>query len=324
MPERNEQPITTWMRIAAAGLLLGALAACTDPADDDTRPTRSPTSAATTAPTPDPSTEPSVDDVRATLGALAPCALLEPGTDAASPRGPHTCEAQLADTRVRVLVGVPFGDDARAAAEVEDVAGLLAHRVPDRCRMVFPAGPEHGIAVDLREPCGSALDEAADIVRASLGADVDALLREPGPDSLTACGLLSAAAPDASLLVDGVGGPSEGLDHCEIARGAILARTTLGLDYTSMSFDELVRRLDGDRVRLAGRNAVVVRGEQTCFVHTYLWESDAEGRGPLRTDAVVHAATCTKARRVAATVITAAGREPAAPGSVSELLARVR
>ena len=55
-------------------------------------------------------------------------------------------------------------------------------------------------------------------------------------------------------------------------------------------------------------------------MHTYLWESDAEGRGPLRTDAVVHAETCKEAQRVAATVIEASRREPAAPGSLSELL----
>ena len=264
----------------------------------------------------------SVDDVRATLGALAPCGLLSPGTDSASPQGPHTCEAQLGEARVRVAVGVPFDAEARAAAEVEDVAGLSAHTVPGLCRTVFPAGPAHGIAVELSGGCGPALAEAAAIVGASLGADVDSQLRAPGPDSLTACGLLAASEPDGSLLVDGVGGPSEGMDHCEIASGAILARTTLGLDYTPTPFDELVRRLDGERVTLADQDAVVVPGGQTCFVHTYLWESDAEGRGPLRTDAVVHAETCKEAQRVAATVIEASRREPAAPGSLSELLVR--
>ena len=323
MPERAEHRATTWARILTAGLLLGALGACTDPAGDGTGPTPSPTSTeATTAPTPDPGTERSVDDVRATLGALAPCGLLSPGTDSASPQGPHTCEAQLGEARVRVAVGVPFDAEARAAAEVEDVAGLSAHTVPGLCRTVFPAGPAHGIAVELSGGCGPALAEAAAIVGASLGADVDSQLRAPGPDSLTACGLLAASEPDGSLLVDGVGDPSEGMDHCEIASGAILARTTLGLDYTPTPFDELVRRLDGERVTLADQDAVVVPGGQTCFVHTYLWESDAEGRGPLRTDAVVHAETCKEAQRVAATVIEASGREPAAPGSLSELLLR--
>ena len=323
MPERAEHRATTWARILTAGLLLGALGACTDPAGEGTGPTPSPTSTeATTAPTPDPGTELSVDDVRATLGALAPCGLLSPGTDSASPQGPHTCEAQLGEARVRVAVGVPFDAEARAAAEVEDVAGLSAHTVPGLCRTVFPAGPAHGIAVELSGGCGPALAEAAAIVGASLGADVDSQLRAPGPDSLTACGLLAASEPDGSLLVDGVGGPSEGMDHCEIASGAILARTTLGLDYTPTPFDELVRRLDGERVTLADQDAVVVPGGQTCFVHTYLWESDAEGRGPLRTDAVVHAETCKEAQRVAATVIEASRREPAAPGSLSELLVR--
>lgn len=326
MPDRAEHRATTWARILTAGLVLGALGACTDPADDSTQPTGSPastaTSEATTAPSPDPGTEESVDDVRATLGALAPCGLLSPGTDSASPQGPHTCEAQLADTRVRVAVGVPFDDDARAAAEVGDVAGLSAYTVPDLCRTVFPAGPAHGIAVEVSGGCDPALDEAAAIVGASLGANVDSHLREPGPDSLTACGLLSASEPRSSLLVDGVGGPSEGLDHCEIASGAILARTTLGLDYAATPFDEVVRRLGGQRVRLAGQDAVVVSGGQTCFVHTYLWESDAEGRGPLHTDAVVHAETCKEAKRVAGSIIEAAGREPAAAGSVSELLVR--
>ena len=323
MPERAEHRATTWARILTAGLLLGALGACTDPAGEGTGPTPSPTSTeATTAPTPDPGTEVSVDDVRATLGALAPCGLLSPGTDSASPQGPHTCEAQLGEARVRVAVGVPFDAEARAAAEVEDVAGLSAHTVPGLCRTVFPAGPAHGIAVELSGGCGPALAEAAAIVGASLGADVDSQLRAPGPDSLTACGLLAASEPDGSLLVDGVGGPSEGMDHCEIASGAILARTTLGLDYTPTPFDELVRRLDGERVTLADQDAVVVPGGQTCFVHTYLWESDAEGRGPLRTDAVVHAETCKEAQRVAATVIEASGREPAPPGSLSELLLR--
>ena len=323
MPERAEHRATTWARVLTAGLVLGALGACTDPAGDGTGPTPSPTSTeATTAPTPDPGTELSVDDVRATLGALAPCGLLSPGTDSASPQGPHTCEAQLGEARVRVAVGVPFDAEARAAAEVEDVAGLSAHTVPGLCRTVFPAGPAHGIAVELSGGCGPALAEAAAIVGASLGADVDSQLRAPGPDSLTACGLLAASEPDGSLLVDGVGGPSEGMDHCEIASGAILARTTLGLDYTPTPFDELVRRLDGERVTLADQDAVVVPGGQTCFVHTYLWESDAEGRGPLRTDAVVHAETCKETQRVAATVIKASQREPAAPGSLAELLLR--
>ena len=323
MPERAEHRATTWARVLTAGLVLGALGACTDPAGNGTGPTPSPTSTeATTAPTPAPGTEWSVDDVRATLGALAPCGLLSPGTDSASPQGPHTCEAQLGDARVRVAVGVPFDAEARAAAEVEDVAGLSAHTDPGLCRTVFPAGPAHGIAVELSGGCGPALAEAAAIVGASLGADVDSQLRAPGPDSLTACGLLAASEPDGSLLVDGVGGPSEGMDHCEIASGAILARTTLGLDYTPTPFDELVRRLDGERVTLADQDAVVVPGGQTCFVHTYLWESDAEGRGPLRTDAVVHAETCKETQRVAATVIEASQREPAAPGSLAELLVR--
>lgn len=322
MPERAEQRATTWARILTAGLVLGSLAACTDPADDGTQPTRSPTSTATTTPGPDPDTEASVDVVRATLGAVAPCGLLSPGTDSASPQGPHTCEAQLGDTRVRVLVGVPFDDEARASAEVEDVAGLSAYAVPGLCRTVFPAGPAHGIAVELSGGCGPALDEAGAIVGAALAADTDSTPGARGPDAHTACGLLSASESDSSLLVDGVGGPSEGLDHCEIASGAILARTTLGLDYTPTTFDELVRRLGGDRARLAGQDAVVVRGGQSCFVHTYLWESDAEGRGPLHTDAVVRAANCKEAHRVTATVIEAAGREPAAAGSLSELLVR--
>ncbi|WP_299930298.1 hypothetical protein [uncultured Nocardioides sp.] len=321
MREPTEHRASTWARVLTAGLLLGALSACTDPDDGtDPPPSPAPTSTeATTGTSPDPGTEPSVDEVRATLGALAPCGLVSPGTTSASPRGPHTCEAQLGDTRVRVTVGVPLDDEARSAAEVEDVAGLTAYTVADRCRTVFPAGPAHGIAVEIGGGCGPALQEAATIVGTSLGADADARLRDPGPDSLTACGLLSATEADSSLLVDAVG-TSEGLDHCEVATGAVLARTTLSLDYTPMSFDELVRRLDGDRVTLAGQDAVVVPDGQTCFVHTYLWESDAEGRGPLRTDAVVHAETCREAQRVTATVIEAAGREPAPAGSVAELL----
>lgn len=320
MSERAVGRAAAGARILTAGLLLGALAACTQPADDVAQPTRAPTSTATTGHVPEPDAARSVDDVRATLGAVAPCGLLSPGTDSASPQGPHTCEAQLADARVRVSVGVPFDDEARAAAEVEDVAGLSAHTDPDRCRTVFPAGPGHGIAVELDAGCGPELDEAAAIVAASLGTGADSRLRGTGPDSLTACGLLAASEPAGSLLVDGVGGSSEGLDHCAMASGSILARTTLRLDYTPVAFDELVRRLGGDRVRLAGQDAAVARGGQACFVHTYLWESDAEGRGPLSTDAVVRAATCTEARRVTAAVIDAAGRAPAAPGSVSELL----
>ncbi|WP_210650993.1 hypothetical protein [Nocardioides sp. SYSU D00065] len=87
-------------------------------------------------------------------------------------------------------------------------------------------------------------------------------------------------------------------------------------------FDELVRRLGGDRVTPAGRGAAVVPGGQTCFVHP-LWDSDAEefdaeGRDPLSTDAVVPAETCREARRVATTVIEATGTEPAAAKSVPE------
>src|SRR5687767_3942577 len=85
---------------------------------------------------------------RPTLGPVAPCARLapQPGRAISShAEGPHTCEAQLGDVRVRVAVGVPFDDDARAAAEVGDVAGLSAYTVPDLCRTVFPAGPAHGI-----------------------------------------------------------------------------------------------------------------------------------------------------------------------------------
>ncbi len=304
--------------VVAVILTVAALSACSGPDDDGGAPTPSPTATASaTAPSPDPTTVPSAEDVRATLGAVAPCRLLSAGTTAAAPEGPHTCEAQLGADRVRVAVGVSFDDDRRGASEPVEVAGLVAYTSSEACRTVFPAGPAHGISVEVDGAdgaCRSALDDAAMIVGTALTTGADSLRREPGPDSLTACGLLATSEPDDSLLVDDVGEiTARGLDHCEVATGPVLARTSLGLDYSRVPFDELVRLLVGDPIRLAGQDAVV-RDGQTCFVHTYLWTSAAEGRGPVRTEAVVHAGTCREAERVTAAVIRAARRDTGAPG----------
>lgn len=327
---------TSLLRVVVAGAVLGALAACSDPAPDpdpDGPATTTPSTSATeTEPTEtDPTADVDAAAVRATLGAVDPCGLLAGDSDdsdkpggatARYAEGPHTCEGQLGDLRVRVEVGVPFDEAARAAAEPQDVAGLTAYDQTDLCRLVFPVGSSHGIAVEAGDDCAG-VAEAGAIVGAALAADIDSALRTPGPDAHTACGLLTDATDDPDLLLDAVGDMSQGLDFCEVATGAaVLARTRLSLDYTQMPFDEMARILKGDRSTVVGQDVVTTdRTKGVCFLHTYLWPSRPQGQGKVWTEAVISAATCGEARTVAGAVITAADREPTSPGSVADLLA---
>lgn len=303
-------------RVAVALAALLVLGACANDSDD---PVPSP------SPSPDAgSGTPTVTaaEVRATLGTVDPCSLLDGGAPRAPyAQGPHTCDAQLDDVRVRVEVGIPLDDESTADAERGEVAGLVAFTTTDGCSTVFPVDPAHGISVSVDDRC-EILPRAADLVGAALAApDIDASGRPPGPDAHTACGLMSAAATDPALLVDGAGDGPQGLDHCELASGPVLARSGLSIDYTSTPFTKMARLVTGDRVELAGRDAVVSRGETGCFVHTYLWETDAEGRGTVHAEAVARAADCREARALASVVIEGAAGEPAAPGSVADLIA---
>lgn len=310
----------------AVGAVLGALAACSDPGADGPEPTEPATSSTAQSPTESP-TEPTPDvavaEVRAALGAVDPCGLLATGTEGASARfaeGPHTCEGQLGDVRVRVEVGVPFDEASRETAEPQVIAGLAAYGQPDRCRVVFPAGASLGIAVEADSNC-KGVTEAGAIVGAALATDTDARFRTPGPDAHTACQLLTGAVADPATLVDAVGDMSQGLDHCEVATGAVLSRTAISLGYTETSFDEMVPLIGGEVVSVNGHDAVLNPGESgLCYLHTYLWSTSAEGRGDVESEAVISASTCKEARTVAASVVTAAGHEPASPGSVSDLL----
>ena len=302
--------------VVIAGLCLAAGTSPAEPTDDPTAP--APSSSSTPSDTP----EVVAADVRTTLGTIDPCDLLDgDGVRRRYAEGPHTCEAQLGGTRVRVEVGVPIDDASTTDAESGEVAGLVALTAPDGCRLVFPVAPAHGISVSVDDPC-DALPRAADVVGTALSApDIDSRLRPPSPDAHTACGLVTDAVTEPDLLVDAAGDRLQGLDHCELDSGPVLARTGLAIDYSSTSFDEVARLLQGDRVEIAGQDAVVVEGETGCFVHTYLWGTEAQGRGTVSAEAVVRAADCQEARDVASVVIRTVGSEPAAPGSVAELVA---
>lgn len=127
---------------------------------------------------------------------------------------------------------------------------------------------------------------------------------------------------DPGALADAVGDMSQGLDYCEVATDPPLSATGLRLGYTETGFDELARLLGDERVTVGGLEAVLVRGEGACYLHTYLWSTRAEGRGPVQTEAVVTARTCAAARSAASAVVVAADREPDGAGSVAELLTR--
>ena len=120
--------------------------------------------------------------MRATLGTIDPCDLLDGGgVRARYAEGPHTCEAQLGGARVRVEVGVPLDDESTADAARGEVAGLVALTAADGCSTVFPVGPGHGISVSVDERC-AVLPRAADLVGAALAApDIDDRGRPPGP-----------------------------------------------------------------------------------------------------------------------------------------------
>ena len=323
MNERAAAHRRAVVRMLAVGAVLGALAACSDPDKRAPEPTEPVTSSTTTEAPTEPTPDVAATEVRAALGALDPCGLLATGTEEASARfaeGPHTCEGQLGDVRVRVEVGVPFDEASRETAEPQEIAGLAAYDQPDRCRVVFPAGASLGIAVEADSNCKGA-SEAAVIVGAALASDADARLRTPGPDAHTACQLLTGAVADPATLVDAVGEMTQGLDHCEVATGAVLSRTAISLGYTETSFDEMARLIGGEIVSVNGQDAVLNPGEGgLCHLHTYLWSTSAEGRGDVEAEAVISASTCKEARAVAASVATAAGQEPASPGSVSDLL----
>lgn len=328
MSERAAAHRAAVVRMLAVGAVLAALAACSDPDPDRPQPTE-PTTSTTESPTESPTQTPdvAVTEVRATLGAVDPCGLLATGAEGASARyaeGPHTCEGQLGDVRVRVEVGVPFDEVSRESAEPQEIAGLAAYDQPDRCRVVFPAGADHGIAVEAHSNCTGAT-EASAIVGAALATDIDARFRAPGPDAHAACELLTGAVADSTMLVDAAGTMSQGLDHCQVATGAVLSRTGIRLGYTDAPFDETARLVGGPIVSVNGQDAVLNPGRGgPCLLHTYLWSTSAEGRGDVHAEAVISAATCKEARNVAASVVTAAGRQPAAPGSVSDLLTHDR
>jgi hypothetical protein len=323
MTDRPAAHRTAAVRVLAVLAVLSTLAACSDP--DGPEPTAPATSNTTESPTKSP-TDPAPDvtatDVRATLGALDPCGLLGAGTEGARSlyaEGPHTCEGQLGDVRVRVEVGVPFDEASREAAEPRSIAGLAAYDQADRCRVVFPAGSHHGIAVEADSRCRGAT-EAGAVVGAALATDIDARLRTPGPDGHTACALMNGAVADPGTLVDAVGDMTQGLDHCEVSTGAVLARTTLSIDYARTPLAQVARLLDGELVTVAGQDAVVSAGESGCYVHTYLWSTRAEGRGKVGAQAILRAATCEEARNTAADVVEAAAEEPPAPTDLAELL----
>ncbi|WP_139621295.1 hypothetical protein [Nocardioides albidus] len=305
----------------AAALALGVLAACSDPAEpadpDPDRPSTAPSSTATAPDVP-------AEQVRTALGSIDPCSLLVPASPGeAGPgyaEGPHTCAADLGDVRMRVRVGVPYDTASRAASEQRTVEGLTAYADPDRCRLVFGAGPGHGIAIEVDERC-DALPRAAGVVGRAL-ADVDRHLRSPGPDEHSACALMAGAVDDPATLVDTSGGSSQGLDHCEITTGPATSRNELSLQYAEVRFTDLARRLGGNRVRIAGRDAVLVRGDGTCYLHSYLWPTRAEGRGRAHTEAVLSAGTCAEARSVAREVVAASATEPDRPRPVADLLTR--
>jgi hypothetical protein len=326
MYERAAAHRPALVRVLAVGAVLAALAACSDPDTSGPEPTEPATSSITT--TEESATESTPDvalaEVRAALGALDPCGLLATGTEAASARfaeGPHTCEGQLGDVRVRVEVGVPFDQASRETAEPQVIAGLAAYDQPDRCRVVFPAGASLGIAVEADSNC-KGVTEAGAIVGAALATDTDSRLRTRGPDAHSACELMTGAVADPATLLDAVGEMTQGLDHCEVATGAVLSRTAISLGYTETPFDEMARLIGGDTVSVNGQDAVIDPGEGggTCYLHTYLWSTSAEGRGDVEAEAVISASTCKEARTVAVSVVTAAAQEPASPGSVSDLL----
>lgn len=213
---------------------------------------------------------------------------------------------------------------AERPAGPQEIAGLTAYAVPERCRAVFGVGPSHGIEVEVDGRCG-VVAQAGDIVGAALATDVDDLVRAPGPDEHSACGLLTSAVDDPGALADSGGDISQGLDYCEVATDPPFSATALRLDYNPTGFDELARLLGDERVRVGGLEAVLVRsGRWLCFLHTYLWSTKAEGSGRVQTEAVVSARTCAAARSVASAVVAAADREPDAAGSVAELLTRAR
>lgn len=310
-----------------AGAMVGAmafaaLAACgasgtpgtdnpTEPSSSESTPTTPTTTAAATAAA-----------VRPTLGAIEPCGLLEGGDVVALfAVGPHTCEGQLDDVRVRVEVGVPFDVATLADADRGEISGLVAYTVAGGCSIVFPAGPGHGIAVSIDERCQNWRRAAEPVGGALADRAPDAQGPTPGPDAHTACGLLSAATADPALLVDAAGDQLQGLDHCEVDSGPVLTRTGLSISYRTTQFEKLARLLEGELVEIAGQNAVAVEGEAGCYVHTYLWGTEAEGRGSVNAEGVVRAANCDEARDVAAVVIEAVATEPAAPGSLADLLA---
>ena len=315
MTRRSRQSV----RLAAIVLALVAAGACTSPDSPDPGPpaTSDPTSSTTS----DPPATASPDDVRAALGALDPCALLTTGDDpvrAAFAEGPHTCEGDLAGGRVTVEVGVPFAEDARGEAEA--VSGLAAYVADDRCRTVFPVGASHGVAVSALQGCAG-LDEGTSLVGDALAGGADDLRRPAGPDNLDACRLMAGAVDDPTVLVDAAGEMTQGLDHCEVGTEPATARTRLTLGDTQMPFDRMAQLLKGERLTVAGQDAVTTTsGPGACYLHTYLWSTELEGRGRVDTEATIAAASCGEARDVAVAVIGAAAEEPAAPGSVADLL----
>lgn len=325
MSERAATHRTAAVRMLALGAVLGVLAACSDAGTGTPGPTTSSSPDSPTASPTEPTPDVPVTEVRAALGAVDPCGLLATGTEGARAvfaEGPHTCEGQLGGARVRVEVGVPFDEASRESARRQDIAGLTAYDQPDRCRVVFPVGASLGIAVEADSGCTD-VAEAGAVVGAALAADIDARLRTPGPDVRTACDLMTGAVADPATLVDAVGDMTEGLDHCEVGTGAVLARTAISLGYTEASFESMARLTGGEVVSVDGQDAVINPGQSgLCYLHTYLWSTSAEGRGDVAAEAVISASTCQEARTVGAAVVTAAGRGPASPGSVSDLLVR--
>lgn len=300
--------------IAACSALV-LLAACgTGDSSGADEPTNSPSQSATAgAPAP---------EVRRALGALDPCGLLTPSSgptfDVPLAEGPHTCDGNLDGNRYTVEVGVPFDAAARDAAEAHDIAGLRAYRDADLCRTVFAAGETHGIGV--RGACGT-LAQAAQIVGAALTEDLAEVTRDVGPDNLTACGLLAGAVDDTDTLID-ARGDTTGLDQCEKDGLSVSGRDSLRLGYMERPFDRLSQSLGAEPDKVAGHDvAVVDEGEFGCFVHTYLWQGEAEGLNTANAEATVFGSDCDRARELTAGVIEATDAGPTgAATSVSELL----
>lgn len=314
------------LALGAAAFLLAGCGPDDGPGPDD--PSSGGSSSAT--PSGSGSTEPgfSVVDVRRALAAVDPCELLSPSSgkanDTASSDGPHTCSGDVRGARVTIEVGVPFDEADRESAQPQSVAGLAAYRLPGACRMVFAAGDSHGIAVDLDSTgCGS-LAGVVDEVGTALAKDPERLVRPAGPEHFTACDLLAGAVDDPSALIDQQGS-SGGLDHCEDSAGPVSSRDSLGLSHTTHSFEHLTRQLEGAAEKVAGHDiAVVDEGQDGCFVHTYLWQTQADGHGRAHTEATLSAASCERARSLARTVITAAEADPPSGGDLAGVLLTTR